>query len=611
MFEACGKFQWAREFLKNALEAGATRIEFGIEWQAVKRLAIYRRTVVDNGEGMTSKELLSFFSTLGAGSKKIGGIHDNFGVGAKIASLPWNPNGLVVMSYKDGEASMIWIFLDEESGEYELAPFETPEGNKTYVIDPKNVKTEDGIQWGEIAPDWVKEHGTLVVLLGSDAYPDTVQGNPATGEDDLKGLTIYLNTRFWDLTKIDTTVVELRSNKKNQWPQSSDDKDDSRRPNKRKIRGARYYLVEQEGKEGKLAHTGASLLADERVIADWYLWEGTRPEIHTYAKEGGYIAIRYNDELFQLTSSKVDFRHFGIIESAVQANFTLILEPQCYKENDLLWGVHPDQSRNQLMFSGGGEKGVQIPLVEWGMEFAANMPEPIRVAIRKARGGTSGSLEDEDYRKRLQDRFGNRWTTKMLVEAFFRPAKTVDPAGTNAEGDHTDETKRVGTTPRGPKKAISVSGGEKKIVEKEVPVDVPRFELAHADNFEESWHLALWAPTHTEGPTVFINVDSPILQESVEHHLKLYPDVYAEEVADTVRKVFGELAACKIAHSQMLKKHIPEQDIDKDYRNEKALTISLMGLLAEESVIAYRLKKLGQKKNPVSGIIKEGSVLLS
>jgi len=85
MFEACGRFQWAREFLKNSLEAGATRIEFGIEWQDVKRAGVYRRTVIDNGYGMDSQELLRFFSTLGEGRKKIGGIHDNFGVGAKIA----------------------------------------------------------------------------------------------------------------------------------------------------------------------------------------------------------------------------------------------------------------------------------------------------------------------------------------------------------------------------------------------------------------------------------------------------------------------------------------------------------------------------------------------
>ena len=65
MFEACGNYQWAREFLKNSLEANATKVDFGIEWQAVEKLGVYRRTVVDNGIGMKRDELLRFFSTLG------------------------------------------------------------------------------------------------------------------------------------------------------------------------------------------------------------------------------------------------------------------------------------------------------------------------------------------------------------------------------------------------------------------------------------------------------------------------------------------------------------------------------------------------------------------
>jgi hypothetical protein len=31
MLEACGNYQWAREFLKNSLEANATKVDFGIE----------------------------------------------------------------------------------------------------------------------------------------------------------------------------------------------------------------------------------------------------------------------------------------------------------------------------------------------------------------------------------------------------------------------------------------------------------------------------------------------------------------------------------------------------------------------------------------------------
>lgn len=71
----------------------------------------------------------------------------------------------------------------------------------------------------------------------------------------------------------------------------------------------------------------------------------------------------------------------------------------------------------------------------------------------------------------------------------------------------------------------------------------------------------------------------------------------AEEVGGTVRSVFGEIAACKIAHSQKLAKKVPAEELDRDYRSEQALTIALMGLIAEESVIAQRLAKLGRKKS--------------
>src|SRR5438874_13618214 len=135
MFEACGNYQWAREFLKNSLEAGATKVEFGIEWQAVEKHGTYRRTIADNGMGMTRDELLRFFSTLGEGAKRIGGVHDNFGVGAKVASLPWNPGGVVVISYRDGKPSMIQIQLDPDSADYELVEFQSETGT-TCVINP-------------------------------------------------------------------------------------------------------------------------------------------------------------------------------------------------------------------------------------------------------------------------------------------------------------------------------------------------------------------------------------------------------------------------------------------------------------------------------------------
>jgi hypothetical protein len=63
-------------------------------------------------------------------------------------------------------------------------------------------------------------------------------------KNDIKGLSVCLNSRFWKPDSLDVRVVELRSDKRNQWPQGQDDRDDARRPNNRRIQGARYCLTD-------------------------------------------------------------------------------------------------------------------------------------------------------------------------------------------------------------------------------------------------------------------------------------------------------------------------------------------------------------------------------
>ena len=129
-------------------------------------------------------------------------------------------------------------------------------------------------------------------------------------------------------------------------------------------------------------------------------------------------------------------------------------------------------------------------------------------------------------------------------------------------------------------------------------MDVPRYQLAHKDDFDKAWHLAAWSPHDPEGPTVFINVDSPILEDIVKYHQNQYADIHAQEVAKVVHGVFGEVAACKIAHSQKLAKNeLTEEELNEEYRSEEALTMSLMGLIAEETLIAQRCGKFGPKKS--------------
>src|SRR5687767_11697908 len=104
-----GVLQWVREAVLNAIEAGAARIHFGIEWQAAEARGVFRRLIADNGCGMNDDELRGFFNTFGGGGKPIGDDHENYGIGIKSSLLPWNSEGIIVASWKDGVGSMIWI----------------------------------------------------------------------------------------------------------------------------------------------------------------------------------------------------------------------------------------------------------------------------------------------------------------------------------------------------------------------------------------------------------------------------------------------------------------------------------------------------------------------
>ena len=163
-YNECQEFQWARETLKNSLEAAATRVHFGVEYQAVEKLGVYRRLVADNGKGMTAEQLFEYFSYAGTGAKTIGGEHDNFGIGAKISLMPWNTYGLVIVSSIQGEASMISIEKNAETGEYGLRSFEDFDDEN--VVEPFD-DAEHGCDWRQVKPDFIKDHGTVVVLLGS------------------------------------------------------------------------------------------------------------------------------------------------------------------------------------------------------------------------------------------------------------------------------------------------------------------------------------------------------------------------------------------------------------------------------------------------------------
>ena len=424
-YRESGELQFVRELYKNAVEAKATRIEFGPEWESVERCGLYRLMVADNGQGMTPDQIEGFLNTFGGGGKPIGDAHENYGIGAKTSTLPWNQHGLVVISWtsEDPEGSMVWLCRDPKTGEYGARKFETEGGNVEVVVAPFNDE-KNGVDWRQVKPDWIGKHGTVVVCLGNTGQEDTFATKDASAEEfSIKGMSSYLYRRIWQIPDgVEVYVQEMRSGKKADWPrnyreatssnsETSDDVD--RRWNRRRIRGAKYYVEYPSNSKGELDSTGELTLPDG-TVAEWYLWSGRRPSVDSYAHDKGYIAALYNNELYDVKKHHASFRSFGITKAEVRERLTVIMRPPKLS-NDSTYGVYPDSARNTLKVKGTKMAGESLPWEEWGEYFANHPPVEVSDAIKAAIPSSQGTLKDDKWRERLSERFSKRWKRTLLV----------------------------------------------------------------------------------------------------------------------------------------------------------------------------------------------------
>jgi len=192
--EQCPKTMMLRELVMNAIEAAASaprdRRVVEIKAKILNEFGNTRKlTIWNTGRGMSSAEL-DHICDLSASIGKDMALEGNFGIGAKVASLPSNALGMRYRSCHEGIVSQ--VILGKRDGGY-VKVYCDVEGVSETVIDvTEQVKNEGEYSLGE---DW-----TEVVLFGQRIEQDTV-ADPYDGDpkQDRQWIATYLYHRFYTL----------------------------------------------------------------------------------------------------------------------------------------------------------------------------------------------------------------------------------------------------------------------------------------------------------------------------------------------------------------------------------------------------------------------------
>lgn len=189
--ERCPKSMMVRELTKNAIEAAAQAPEGRrqVFFRVTDFNDIPKLTIWNTGPGMDASELYRMCD-LAASIGKEKGLDANFGMGAKVASLPSNKFGMIYRSCKAGEVSE--VILCQRDGRYGRLRRQTDGGDFVEIINVTELARAEGYDLDE---DW-----TEVRLLGNKPEQETAR-DPYNGDPNVETqwLATYLYHRFYRL----------------------------------------------------------------------------------------------------------------------------------------------------------------------------------------------------------------------------------------------------------------------------------------------------------------------------------------------------------------------------------------------------------------------------
>ncbi len=389
--EDCHPLQFLRELTKNSIEAilktpGKTgEILWDVDWPTFDLTSTYKLSVTDNGCGMTGADMVSYINQLSSSGTEQS-MSGNYGVGAKIAAATRNREGVIYLSWVEGEGSMIHLWRDPKTGAYGLKQFDQPDGTFAH-----NVVLED-----EVRPEIIDRHGTKIVLLGNSESQDTLQ--PPTGDtpSPSRWIAKYLNTRYFRFP--DGVSVKVREG----WENPRSDKD---RNVLRSLIGQQAYLGQHCESKGKVKLPDA--------VAHWWILrdEPALTNNSGFLDSSGHVAALYQEELYEAATGRsgtARLQAFGVIFGYRQV--VVYIEPKTSAERR----VTTNTARTMLLINNEA-----LPWSDWAVQFRENMPEEIRRLVERKAEAAS----ETDHSKSIRDRL------KQIMDLYKISRYRATPAG--------------------------------------------------------------------------------------------------------------------------------------------------------------------------------------
>jgi len=387
----CHPLQFLRELTQNSIEAiqrvnKSGSITWDVDWNIYDLEGVYKLCITDTGDGMTGEEMVKFINQL---SSSVGeqSLMGNYGVGGKIAAATRNHAGLIYLSWKEGQGSMIQLYRDPQSQKYGLKQWQWEDGTYAHYL-----PIDD-----DVKPQGIESHGTRVILLGNSSADNTLQA-PSASPSPSRWISKYLNTRYFSFP--DDITVRSREG----WENPRSDKD---RNVLRTLTGQKQYLDNHAETSGIVTLNGAKaywwILRDESAITS----------NSGYIESAGHVAALYQNELYELTSGRAGMsklQQFGI---TFGYKFVVIY-------------IEPDRDGNCLLTTNTARtilliNNEPLPWSDWAAEFRESMPTELKEFVEERASKTIASDHTKSIRDRLKD----------IMELFKISRYRPSPQGTS------------------------------------------------------------------------------------------------------------------------------------------------------------------------------------